>query len=106
MVDESIILAAERLRDDVDELRTGIRSRYSAAQRQVTADDLRGGAARAAERWLVEIATDQAVAAAVGSEVVADLSVHFQRLLTFAEHATLRGRYDVELKARRCPNSC
>ncbi len=30
---------------------------------------------------------------------LADLSVHFQRVLTFSEHATIRSRYDAELTA-------
>lgn len=99
MVDETVILAAERLRDDLEDLRSRLRKRYIAATRQVTADDLRTAASRAAERWLVEISGDPPVVAAIGSKVAADLSVHFQRLLTFTEHATVRRRYDAELKA-------
>ena len=99
MVDEGIILAAERLRDDLEELRRSIRQRYSAMTRQVTADDLRAAAARAAERWLVEIAGDPIVAEVIGSAVIADLSVHFQRLLTFSERATVRSRYEGEVRS-------
>ncbi len=99
MIDEATILSAERLRDDLEAIRAAIKKRYSADSRQVTADDLRRVVARLSERWLVEIAAAGTAADAIGSATVADLSVHFQRLLTFAEHATLRRRYDAEFKA-------
>jgi len=99
MVDEQLILAAERLRDRLEDLRRELRRRYSTAARQVTAEDLKRGATRAAETWLVEIAADASVVAVVGEAVAGDLSVHFQRLLTFSEHATTRGRYESEIKA-------
>jgi hypothetical protein len=35
----------------------------------------------------------------VGEGILADLNVHFQRILTFSEHATTRSRYDDELRA-------
>jgi hypothetical protein len=99
MVDEATILAAERLRDDLDEIRKAVRDRYKKNTRQVAAEDLRASIAQAAERWLVEIGSDRAVAASIGSEVAGDLNVHFQRLLTFTEHSTLRKRYDAEFGA-------
>jgi len=45
------------------------------------------------------MATDQAVGIAIGSATLADLNVHFQRILTYAEHATTRGRYEVEIRS-------
>jgi hypothetical protein len=99
MVDEQIILAAERLRDDLVEFRRLLRARYSKASRQVATEEYRTHAARLAETWLVELATDQGVGVAIGSTTLADLNVHFQRILTFAEHATTRSRYDAELRS-------
>ena len=99
MVDETIILATERLRDDVEDLRKNIRQSCPTLSRQVTAEIIRGAAARVAERWLVEVASHPGVADAIGSAVVANLSVNFQRLLTFSEHATIRRRYEGEIRA-------
>lgn len=99
MVEEQTILASERLRDDLVEFRQLLRTGYRPATRQVTADDHRKQAARLAETWLVEIATDQGLSVAIGPAILADLSVHFQRVLTFAEHATMRKRYETELRA-------
>lgn len=99
MVDEQTILASERLRDNLAEFRRLLRARYRAANRQVTSADLRARAAQLAETWLVEIATDKEIAAAIGSATLADLNVHFQRILTFGEHATTRLKYEAELRA-------
>jgi hypothetical protein len=99
MVEEEIILAAERLRDDLGDFRKRLRERYPKASQQVVADDVRAEGARLAEGWLVGITSDQEAAAALGSGITADLSVHFQRILTYTEHATTRSRYDTEIKA-------
>jgi hypothetical protein len=48
---------------------------------------------------LVELALNQGLGVAIGSATLADLNVHFQRILTFAEHATTKTRYDTELRA-------
>ncbi len=88
MVEEQTILASERLRDDLIEFRRLIRAAYRPSTRQVTADYHRKQATRIAETWLVEIAADQGLAIAIGPGILGDLSVHFQRVLTFAEHAT------------------
>ena len=99
MVEEQTILASERLRDELLEFRRSLSTRYRPATRQVTADDHRKQAARLAEKWLVEIALDQGLAVAIGPATLADLNVHFQRVLTFAEHATTRSRYETEFRA-------
>jgi hypothetical protein len=99
MIDEQTILTAERLRDELVDLRSAIRKKYKSAARQITSNDLQQQTARLAETWLVELAPLHAVLAAVGEAAVADLNVHFQRMLTFAEHATTRGRYDAELRS-------
>ena len=98
-MDEQLILAAERLRDDLTQLRSNLRSRYKKKSSQVVARDAKEKAAGLAEIWLTELAPRDEVAAAVDSDYLADLTVHFQRLLTYAEHATVRSRYDSELNA-------
>jgi hypothetical protein len=98
MIDEQTIVAAERLRDDLSIFKAEIARRHRPASRQVTSQALRQDAARLPEKWLVEIATLDPVVAALSDSTVADLNVHFQRILTFAEHATTRSRYDAELR--------
>lgn len=94
MIDDSIVLRVERLRDEVEELRTDIRSRYKAKARQVTAKTVTDSAAQLGERWLVEIAARDDVRAVIGHEVVADLNIEFQRLITYSDQATIRSRYE------------
>jgi hypothetical protein len=98
-LDEQLILAAERLRDDLTQLRTDLRSRYKQKTSQVVARQIKEQATALAEIWLTELAPREEVTAAVDSDYVADLTVHFQRLLTCAEHATVRSRYDIEINA-------
>lgn len=99
MIDEETILTAERLRDDITDFRNELRRKYPLGSRQVAAANHRKLAARFAEIWLIELAPDQSFGTAIGPATLADLNVHFQRLLTYAEHATLRSRYDIEIKS-------
>ena len=100
MIDEQAILAAERLRDSLIDFRKLLHQRISKASQQVASDEHRKrGAAQLAEIWLVELSTNHTVGVAIGSETVADLTVHFQRILTFSEHATIRSRYDTEFRS-------
>jgi len=99
MIEEQVILTAERLRDDLTDFRRRLRDRYPKVSRQVTSDEDRKIAARVAETWLVGLATNADVGAAIGAALLAGLSVNFQRLLTFSEHATTRSRYDSELNS-------
>ena len=99
MIEEQVILTAERLRDDLLDFRQRLRDRYPKNSRQVASLDDRKIAARLAETWLVGLATNPDVSAAISAAVVAELSVHFQRLLSFSEHSTTRPRYDTELSA-------
>lgn len=98
-MDEQLILAAERLRDDLTQLRADLRTRYKEKSSQVVARPIKERAGGLAEIWLTELAPSEEVAAAVGSDRIADLTVHFQRLLTYSEHATVRTRYDAEMRA-------
>jgi hypothetical protein len=97
MISEQTILSAERLREDLIDLKKELRSRYSRNTSQVTLDSLRARAAQLADIWLVEIVTDQEASEAIGSEMAANLSIHFQRILTFSERATIRSKYDAEI---------
>jgi hypothetical protein len=99
MMDDRIILAAERLRDDLHEFKGLLRKRYPQSGRIVATNELKRAAARIAERWIVEIGANQELGQLVSSQYLGDMSVRFQRLLTFAEHATKRGRYDAEIKS-------
>lgn len=98
MIDDALVLRVERLRDSVEELRAELRGRYRSADRPVTLASLRDAATQIGERWLVEIAARDDVLHVLGHDVVADLNIEFQRLITFAEQATKRGRYDSALK--------
>jgi hypothetical protein len=98
MIEEQTILAAERLRDELTNFKAMLRKRYN-ANAQVTSDKLRYQAASLAEQWLVGLGTDDEVNSALGDPVFADLNVHFQRVLSFSEHATTRSRYDAELRS-------
>lgn len=98
MIDDQIILTAERLRDDLTELRSTLKQKYKEDARQVTSDELKATSARLAEKWLVDLAPRDEVATAIDANYFADLNVHFQRLLTFSERATQRTKYDSEIK--------
>jgi hypothetical protein len=99
MIDDQLVLRVERLRDSVQQFRDEIRSRYKKPKRQVVSEDIREAAAVLGERWLVEIGAREDVRAVLGEELLADLSVQFQRLITYSEAATIRRRYDEVLRA-------
>lgn len=94
MIDDALVLRVERLRDEVVQLRLDLRTRYRAATRPVVAPDIRDRAARLGERWLVEIATRDDVRQVVGEDIVGDLGIEFQRLITYSEQASQRRRYE------------
>jgi hypothetical protein len=98
VIDDAIVLRVERLRDDVEELRSILRARYSSPERPVVASDLRDMAAQLGERWLVEIANRDDVRQVLGEERVADLNIEFQRLITCSEQSSQRGRYELSLR--------
>jgi hypothetical protein len=99
VIDDALVLRVERLRDSVEELRSSIRGRYKAKQRQVTAQAVKDAAAQIGERWLVEIASRDDVRAVLGHETLADLNIEFQRLIMHAEQATVRSRYESTISA-------
>ena len=97
LIDDQLVLRIERLRDEVESLKKDLRT--VAKDRAVQSTSLRERAASAAERWLVEVAGVPNVVSAIGEELVAERSVYFQRLLTFAERYTLRRKYDQSINA-------
>jgi hypothetical protein len=97
MIDDELVLRVERLRDGLDALNSDIRRRYPRKTSRVGAADIRTVAAQLAERWLVDVAIREDVKFVLRGETLADLNVEFQRLLTYAERANLRGKYDAAL---------
>jgi hypothetical protein len=99
MIDGQFVVSVERLRDDLATLKSDIHKKYKLPDRQVILPDLQVRASHLAEVWLVGIGARNDVQAVVSSELLGNLNVAFQRLLTFAEHATQRVRYDREIAA-------
>ncbi len=94
-----MVLRIERLRDEVEEFRDEIRARYHRPGSAVVFPQIRDAAAQIGERWLVEIASRSDVPQVIGQDVVADLNVKFQRLITFSEQTTQRRSYEATAKA-------
>ncbi len=99
MIDDALVLRVERLRDEVDQLRSDLRQRYRAPNRPVVAVDVRDIAAQLGERWVVEIAPRDDVRQVVGEDVVGDLSIEFQRLITYSEQNSQRARYEASIRS-------
>jgi len=99
VIDDALVLRVERLRDEVESLRDEIKRRYKTNERPVVATELRDLAAQLGERWVVEIGPREDVRQAVGQEVVADLGIEFQRLITYSEQASQRGRYETAIRS-------
>lgn len=97
MFDDQFVIGVERLRDDLGDLKKSLRQKYDKPTRQVTAVDLKSTTSKLAESWMVTVAPREDVVAAIGSEQHADLTVRFQRLLSYSEHATTRTKYDSEI---------
>jgi hypothetical protein len=94
MIDDDLVLRVERLRDSLEEFKDTLRKRYKKKSGRVSVAAVRTEAALLAERWLVEVATREDVKLAITDEVLADLNVAFQRLLTYSERANVREKYD------------
>jgi hypothetical protein len=94
MINTAQVLNVERLRDSVEELRTDMRNRYRSPNSPVSDKETKKLAAEFGERWLVEVAGQPAIVSVIGDNIVASLSVHFQRLITYSERNTHRKKYD------------
>ena len=99
MADAQLIVTIKRLMSDLRELKSSLRKKYPNPKRQVTSQEQRRQASSLGEMWLADLSHRPAVERAASPEYIANLNVHFQRLLTFAEQATIRGRYDTEVSA-------
>jgi hypothetical protein len=96
MADEQLIVTSKRLGADLRDLRSLLHKTYRGASRQVTSTDLREKASSLAEAWISDL-SQRAEMACVSAKYLADLNVHFQRILLFTERATVRSRYDQEI---------
>lgn len=101
MADAQLIVTTKRLGSDLLDLKKALRKSYPQPLRQVTSPALKKRSSALAESWLTDISQRNELAKSVCSQYLADLTVHFQRLLLCAEHATLRRRYDEEINAIR-----
>src|SRR5881397_1178434 len=99
MSTEQLVLSIERLRSALEDLRSELRKRYRDPQAPITANDLKSKVARLAETWMVELAQRPEVVLYTSADYRADLTIHFQRLLTFSERASKRSLYESEMKA-------
>jgi hypothetical protein len=97
MINDAQVLRVERLRDSVEELRRRLRKHYPNKRSAVSAKDIKRLAAETGERWLVEVAGEPAMLSAIGENIVAQLSVSFQQLITYSERNTQREKYDQTL---------
>src|SRR5256885_11223018 len=98
MADDQSILKLERLRDDLGNLKSEIRKRYG-AKSQVTASEVKRQSARLAEGWLADFMGRRDLVSLIDQDYVADVSVPFNRLLTFSEQAAQRSSYEQEINA-------
>ena len=99
LYDDQSILDFERLRDSLLALRDDIRARFGEPSRQVIADELKKRTAELAEAWLVDLSQRQQISEAVPSGYLGELSVEFQRLLTYSQRSTIRRKYDRAIAA-------
>lgn len=99
MIDDELVLRVERLRDLLEEFKSTLKGRYRRKTAPVGRSDLQETAAQLAERWLVEVANRDDVRIALTDDVLADLNIEFQRMLTYSERSTQRGKYDATVSA-------
>jgi hypothetical protein len=99
VIDDDLVLRVERLRDSLEDFKGELRKKYRKKSGKVGATAVRTKAAQLAERWLVEVAARDDVRIALTDEVLADLNIEFQRLLTYSERTSSREKYDQALAA-------
>jgi hypothetical protein len=99
MADPQLIVEARRLRDDLRELKRSLRKTYGRPNQQVISEELRENASQLAETWLAGLSQRSEIEFNVSKEYLGNLNVHFQRILVAAEKATVRKKYDHEIKA-------
>ncbi len=99
MANDQLIVSTKRLGIDLRDLKTLLRKNYPHLSQQVTSVELKQKASALAEVWLADISQRPEMAACVSAKYLADLNVHFQRILICAERATVRRRYEEEIKS-------
>ena len=98
MIEDTLVLRVERLRDAVVQFRSELRHRYHTTNRPVVAVELKKLAAQLGEKWVVEIAPRDDVRQVLGEDIVGDLNIDFQRLITYSEQSSQRSRYETSIK--------
>jgi hypothetical protein len=98
VIAENVIVRLERLRDEAEFFSRSLRKQYRAGS-AISNKRVQAEARRMGEMWVTELSLAPGLSDAIGANVVADLSVHFQRLISLADKATCRRQYDEELKA-------
>lgn len=99
MANDQLVVELKRVGTELRDVRKDLRSLYKRPNQQVASLSARTRVAKVAETWISNYARRAEIRASVSDKYLADLTVHFQRLLTFSEKATLRKRYDSEIKA-------
>lgn len=99
MADDQLIVACRRLAIDLRDFKSVLHKSYPNPSQQATSAALKNKASMLAETWLADLSQRPEISGCVSAKYLADLTVHFQRLLTFAERATTRRRYDEEVSA-------
>src|SRR5438552_15837035 len=99
MADEQLIVSTKRLGTDLRDLKSSLRKSYRTPSQQVTSAEMRKTATVLAEVWLADLSQRREIAACVSAKYLADLNVHFQRILICTERATVRRRYDEEISS-------
>src|ERR1035441_8937705 len=97
MADEQLIVATKRLGTDLRDFKSLLHKSYHGPSQQVTSAELRGKASALAETWLADLSQRPEMATSVSAKYLADLNVHFQRILVCTERASVRRRYDQEI---------
>jgi hypothetical protein len=97
MTNDQLIVSIKRLKTDLRDLKNLLRRSYPRLSQQVTSAELKQKASTLAEMWLADLSQRTEVAVCVSPKYVADLNVHFQRILIFTERSSVRRRYDEEI---------
>jgi hypothetical protein len=99
MANDQLIVSTKRLGIDLRDLKTSLRKSYPRLSQQVTSSELKQRASTLAEVWLADLSQKSEMADRVSAKYLADLNVHFQRILICAERATVRRRYEEEINS-------
>jgi hypothetical protein len=99
MADETLILDVKRFRTELEQFKSALRKAYPRGSQQVSSIKLRSTISALAEKWFSELSKRPGIRSCTEPKYFGNVNIHFQRVLLFAEKATLRSRYDVEIAA-------